>query len=44
MTAEGESKVGAMHEKTRMELGWALTTANNDSEVCAMNKNTRINL
>ena len=27
-----------------MELGWASITANNDSKVCAMNKNTRINL
>ena len=42
MTAEDESKVGAMHKKTRMELRSALTTANNDNEVCAMNKDIRI--
>ena len=31
-----------MHKKTRMELRWALTTAGNDNEVCAMNKNIGI--
>ena len=33
-----------MHRKTRTELGCASITAKNDSKVCEMNKNNRIEL
>ena len=42
MTVESERKVYAMHKKNRMELGRASITNDNDSNVCAMNKNIRI--
>ena len=38
MTIKSKSKVGRLHEKSRMELGCALITLKSKDNVCKLNK------
>ena len=42
MTVDRESKVFAMHKKSRVELACAIMTVESESKVCAMHKTSRI--
>ena len=42
MTVDNESKVFAMHKKSRVELACAIMTIESESKVCAMHKTSRI--